>query len=109
MSALELRCSGLPLAFRCGGSVRPDGLGINETNEAATVGSAAHEALAGLVETGRVDWSGVPELASKHNIPAELVPELRMLIAQGAKLWGEVKESFPHASAESEFGYEDDA
>lgn len=108
MSALELRCSGLPLAFLCGGAVRPDGLGINETNAAATVGTAVHEGLARLVETGRVDWTGVPELASKHNIPAELVPELRMLIAQGAKLWAEVKESFPNASAESEFIYEGD-
>lgn len=100
MSPLELRASGLPLAFLCGGSVRPDGLGINETNAPALVGTAAHEGLAGLVVTGRVDWSGVPEIASRHNIPAELVPELRMLIAQGAKLWAEVKASFPEAQTE---------
>lgn len=101
MSALELRCSGLPLAFLCGGSVRPDELGINETNAAATVGTAAHEGLARLVETGRVDWTGVPELAKRHGVDEV---ELRVLLAQGVKLWAAVKASIPSPRTEVELG-----
>ena len=97
--SLELRCSGLPLAFLCGGAVRPDDLGINETNTAATVGTAAHEGLARLVETGRVDWDAVPEIAKRHGVDEV---ELRVLLAQGAKLWAVVKSSMPAPRAEVE-------
>lgn len=94
---LELRCSALPLAFKCGGSVRPCALPINETSDPAELGTATHKALAVLVQTGRVDWQGVPELARGHGFN---VKELRALIAAGARLWWQVSESFPSAEAE---------
>jgi hypothetical protein len=105
--ALVLRCSGLPLAFLCAGSVRrAEGeLLIDETNDAADTGTAAHEGLAVLVERGSVDWDALPELARRHNVEE---PELRMLLAQGARLWAEVRGSFPDPLTEVELEYEDE-
>lgn len=94
---LELRCSALPLAFKCGGSVRPSSLSINETSDPAALGTATHKALAVLVDTGRVDWASVPELARGHGFN---VKELRALIAAGARLWWQVSASFPSAESE---------
>lgn len=75
---------------------------INESGAAAQMGTAAHEGLAALVETGRVDWEGVPALAKRHGVEET---ELRVLLAQGQKLWEQVRESFPNASTEVELGY----
>lgn len=100
---LELRCSALPLAFKCPGSVRKGAVAINDTSDAAELGTAAHEGLAILVNTGRVDWDGVPALAKGHGFNEG---ELRGLLASGAKLWAQVKESFPHPMTEAELDYE---
>ena len=97
MTGFVLRCSALPLAFRCAGSVRPGSVPINEQNDAADVGTAGHEGLAALVRTGRIDWEAVPELAKKHDVDE---PELRVMLALGARLWASVRESFPNASEE---------
>lgn len=94
---IHLRCSSAPIAFRCGGSVRLGAVPINEASDAADVGTAGHEGLATLVRTGSVDWDGIGALARKHDVDEK---ELRVLLALGAKLWGQVRESFPHASAE---------
>lgn len=102
---LRLRCSALPLAFRCPGSVRRGDMSINETNDAADMGTAAHAGLATLVETGRVDWDSVPDLAKRHNVDAD---ELRVLLAQGAKLWAQVSISFPEPMTELELGVDAD-
>ncbi len=100
---LTLRCSGLPLAFLCPGSVRRDeGLRIDESGEDARLGTAAHEGLATLVATGRIDWEGVPELAQRHEVDEQA---LRGLLAQGLKLWTSVRESFPNASTEQPLEY----
>lgn len=99
---LKLRASALPLAFLCPGSLRRAGLLIDETHPAATVGSAAHEGLATLVETGRIDWDGVAALALRHGVDEA---ELRYLLAQGQRLWNEVRASFPNASTEQELSY----
>jgi hypothetical protein len=94
---IRLRASSAPMAFRCPGSVRRDGLLVDEPNDAATAGTAAHEALRDLAELGAVKWDALPELAERFNVPLE---ELRILCAQGTKLWEEVKESFPEALTE---------
>jgi hypothetical protein len=95
---LALRCSSLPLHFKCPGSARPARVPVNATNDAADVGTAGHEGLAGLVRTGQLDLDTVaPALASKHAVDEA---ELRVLLALGAKLWNQVKGSFPNASAE---------
>jgi hypothetical protein len=97
MPKLVLRCSALPLAFKCAGSVRPGAVPINESNDAADVGTAGHEGLAEMVKTGRVDWEAVPALAKKHDVDEA---ELRVLLALGAQLWHDVRESFPGAETE---------
>jgi hypothetical protein len=95
---IHLRCSQLPLAFTCPGSVRvPAAVPVNAQNDAADVGTAGHAGLATLVRTGAVDWEGVPELAKEHEVEQG---ELRVLLALGLKLWLKVRESFPNASAE---------
>lgn len=95
--SLSLRCSSLPLHFKCPGSARPAQVPINASNDAADVGTAGHDGLAGLVRTGQVDWDGIGELASKHGVDET---ELRVLLALGLKLWLLVRESFPNASTE---------
>lgn len=99
---LTFRCSALPRAFLCGASVRTGEVVINETGDEARMGSCAHEGLKRLVDTGRVDWEGVPELARRYDVHE---PELRALLAGGAKLWALVKESFPLATTEVELDF----
>jgi hypothetical protein len=102
---LRLRCSALPPAFLCGASVRPGELVIDEANDAATMGTAAHAGHAVMVETGRVQWDAVPELAREHGVPER---ELRVLLALGQRVWNEIRESTPNASAEVAFSYHGD-
>lgn len=94
---IHLRCSSLPLAFRCPGSTRRAKVPVNESHAAADGGTAAHEGHAIMVRTGKVDWDAVAELAKKHGVDEQ---ELRVLLALGLQLWEKLKESFPHASAE---------
>lgn len=100
---IQLRCSGLPLAFKCPGSTRRGAVPVNESHEAADVGTAGHEGHATMVRTGTVDWDAVPALARKHEVEEQ---ELRALLALGAQLWEKVRESFPHASAEVPLKYQ---
>jgi hypothetical protein len=58
--SLSLRCSALPLAFLCGGSVRGGELAINPTNAPAELGSGVHECLRTLPRTGQADWMPCP-------------------------------------------------
>lgn len=94
---IRLRASAAPTAFRCPGSVRRDGLLVDEPNDAASAGTAAHEALRALAETGAVQWGTLPALAERFDVPLE---ELRILCAQGAKLWEPVRDAFPSALTE---------
>lgn len=102
---LWLRCSGLPLALLCPGSVRPEGLRVDSSHPAAAVGTAAHEGLARLVETGRIDWGATGELAARHGVDEG---ELRYLLAQGQRLWAEICDGFPQAQAEVELRHEEE-
>lgn len=99
--SLSLRCSALPLAFICAGSVRPGELRVDETNPQGALGSAAHEGLEALPRLGRIDWAAVGELAQRHQVDED---ELRVLLAQGQKLWNEsLRGSFPDAETEAYF------
>lgn len=102
---IRLRCSALPLAFRCPGSVRQSDLPINDTSEAALLGTAAHKGLETLVERGAVDWHSVPALAKRYQVDED---ELRFLLSQGTKLWAQVKDSFPNPLVELELSHEGD-
>lgn len=101
---LELRCSALPLAMTCPGSVRPEGLTIDESGAASAAGDAAHEGLADLVETGRMAWGDVTALARRHGADEG---EVRALLSLGVALWREVGAMFPAAASERELTYRD--
>ncbi len=96
-SLFTVRCSALPLAFRCAGAVRPGVVVLNEISDAADTGTAGHEGLARMVERNAVDWESVPALARRHGVNEG---ELRMLLAQGWKLWQQVRDSFPNPQTE---------
>lgn len=104
MTPLELRCSALPLAFLCPGSVRREGLALDESGAEADLGHAAHEALAELAETGRADFESVDALARRHGVEAG---DVRALLALGADMWRELRPSFPHARTELGLEYRD--
>jgi hypothetical protein len=94
---LSLRASSMPMAFLCPGSLRPPMVRIVEDNPEARLGTAAHQALAGMVVLGEPQWDGLRLLAEHHRVDLE---ELRILTAQGWKLWKQVRESFPNAFCE---------
>jgi hypothetical protein len=103
---LELRCSALPLALTCGGSVRPSGLVVDESGSESAVGTATHAGLAVLAETGAVRWDDASALARRHGVDEV---ELRALLALGASLWRAHRAShpMPRASSEVELAYRD--
>lgn len=94
---LTLRASSMPQAFRCPASVRTGRIALNETHEMATLGTAAHEALRSLAETGEIDWTAIPGLAERFGVPES---ELRMLCGQAAKSWPQISASFVNALTE---------
>jgi len=96
---VTIRCSSLPIAFKCPGAVRPAEVLINPTSDAAEMGTAAHEVLAAMVLTGSVDWDLVGEISRVNGVDRA---ELGMLVANGAKLWEQVKGSFPEPDVEVE-------
>jgi hypothetical protein len=100
--SLTLRCSALPLAFLCPGSVRPGALAVNPTNDAAELGTGVHECLRTLARTGQADWDAVPDVARKHGVAEE---ELRALVGLAQKMWRDkLAASFPGARAEVPLG-----
>ncbi|HLV64540.1 MAG TPA: DUF2800 domain-containing protein [Polyangiaceae bacterium] len=96
----HLRASSLPLAFLCPASARPPKLRIVQSNDAADVGTAVHEALRPLVETGRLDWDAIPGVAARYGADLE---ETRFLCARANSLWSRVQGSFPDAVTEVPF------
>jgi hypothetical protein len=95
--AITLRASALPFLWLCPAAAQAPELVLEEDKAAADVGSATHELLRGLAETGEIDWAAVPAVAARWNADAD---EIRMLCAQGAKLWAQVSGSFPVATTE---------
>lgn len=93
----SVRASSLPLAFRCAAALRPEGIRIDETNDAAADGTAAHECLRRLAEHGALDWDGIADVASRHGADPE---STRILCAMGSKLWQSVSGMFPEALTE---------
>lgn len=92
-----LRASSLPLAFKCPGSVRQAGILINETNEAAETGTAAHKCLERLATRGSIDWDGINAICDELGGDSE---EVRMLCSKAGRMWAKFRESFPAALTE---------
>lgn len=103
MTDFTLRASAAPLAFRCAGSIRRGDVVLNESHDAANAGTAAHDALRSLAETGHLDWDSIPEIAARHFADPD---EVRLLAALGSKLWPSVAESFPRALTEVDLAVE---
>lgn len=91
------RCSALPLAFACPGSVRPASVCIDTTDESAANGTATHVALEQVARGGGVPWDNLEAIAASHGADADTV---KVLTACGAQLWEQVKDSFPGAITE---------
>lgn len=102
MPTLTLRCSALPLAFLCAGSVRAGELAVNPTSEPARLGVGVHECLRVLVRSGSVDWDGVAEAARRHDVNEA---ELRALLGLAQQVWRDgLRDSFPGARTEVPLG-----
>jgi len=89
----------MPTAFKCAGSIRPCELEINETNEAAETGTAAHACFEGLVSHGEIDWDGINNACDLYGGNSE---EVRMLCGRATRMWPKIRESFPGALTEIE-------
>jgi hypothetical protein len=94
---ISLRASSLPLAFKCPGSTQQDELLIDEVNDFASLGTAAHAAFQTLVEKGSINWEELDTIARFHSIDLD---ELRMLCALATKLWSHVSACFVNALTE---------
>lgn len=85
---IEIRCSSLPLLFACRPALEGD-LQIDERNEAADLGSAAHEAMEAIVSGSRPDLDAIARRWSCNR------DELGRLAWYGAKAWEVLAPSFP--------------
>jgi hypothetical protein len=96
---MNLRCSALPLAFKCGGSLRPaEGeVLIDPIEEGGQLGSAVHEALAHLVGTGELP--DVRPLALKYEVDSD---EVGRLTFYGNLAWQQLRSAFPDPMTEQE-------
>lgn len=90
-----IRCSSLPLAWVCPSSqeLPPDAPRINQSDEPAELGNAAHRWLAAHVKGTDLD---IDQIAAEHACDAD---ELKMLCAQGAKALAKLAQHF-HAADE---------
>lgn len=88
-----IRCSALPHLMAAPCSVLGDGTRIDPQNPAAADGSAAHELLSHLVATGERAFDRVPEVCARW--PGADEKNVRILLAQGAKLWAAREGDYP--------------
>ena len=93
----SIRCSSLPLLFKCPPAVLEGGLRIDPDNEAAAAGTATHAALETLPTTGVAAWERIEALAKEHGCEAK---DVEVLVAQGTKLWESVGHMFEGAIVE---------
>lgn len=92
---ITIRCSSLPLLFACRPALEGD-LRIDERNEAADLGSAAHEAMEAIVGGVRPNLDAIAQRWSCNR------DELGRLAWYGAKSWEELAPSFPDPETEVE-------
>jgi hypothetical protein len=94
-----IRCSALPAAFDCPGSVRRPDVLIDPLNERAHQGSAAHEVMRAIVEMDARSIDGIElvEISRKWGADPE---ELKIQAFIGLQLWARVRDRFVDAQAE---------
>lgn len=101
MKLFKIRCSALPAAFACPGSVRPAEVVIDPINEAANQGSAAHEVMRQIVEMDPRSLDDIDFVALARRWAAD-EDELRIQGAVGLQVWKELRGDFPNGQAEVE-------
>lgn len=105
-SRLIIRCSRLPLAFHCPGSIRRD---QDETlievvdGDAGPLGSAVHEALASLVLEEDPHVPDLRPIAVKYGVDDK---EVGRLVWYGFEAWRELRPAFPDPFTELELDSE---
>lgn len=103
MSALLLRASAMPTAFKCGGSVRPCTIDVEEVNEAAETGTAAHKCFESLASKGEIEWENIDNVCDDLEGNSE---EVRFLCAKASRMWKTLRDTFPCALTEIAVKYE---
>lgn len=91
-----IRCSSLPLLFACAPALEGD-LRVDERNEAADLGSAAHEAMEVIVSGMRPDLDAIAKRWSCNR------DELGRLAWYGTKSWEVLAPSFPNDEEHARF------
>lgn len=94
---IELRASRMPLALKCPGSTVPPVVAVEESNQAAALGTAVHEVLRSLAERDLVEWERIPTIATAHGVDPE---DVFVLARMAAKLWPSLRDSFAGALTE---------
>ena len=104
-----IRCSALPLATICPGSVRIPEVQIDTVNEDADVGTVAHFALAKLVKgahLAKLGFATTPGEAidvALERFPSVDAEDVRPLFWAGVRAWNEIREWFDEPQAETDF------
>ena len=100
-----VRCSSLPLATTCPGSIRRDDgeIQIDSVNDAADVGTTVHFGLANLVR-GIVDATAALSSA-EQDFPSVDADEVRPLFWAGVRAWKEMSEWFDKPQSEADFAH----
>lgn len=101
---MKLRCSKLPLAFACPGSIRPEPgeILIDHANEYAALGSAVHEVLAGMVMASNGDGPDTRAVAMKYGADPD---ELARLVGYGLHAWRALAQYYPDPETEIDMEY----
>ncbi len=99
MSALKLRASALPLAFRCAGALQPAEVDVDPYNEAAEEGTAGHEVMRRIVDMdlNSIDDVDVTSIARQFEVDDG---DLRIHAFVGVRVWKELRAMFPTPHAE---------
>lgn len=101
--ARTYRTSSLPLLLTCPAAQIEPAVRVFQSSPQARDGTAAHELLRGLPETGQVAWGALEAVCERHQAdPAEV----RLLVGNGVAMWGDLAPMFAGGVAESELRLE---
>lgn len=97
-----IRCSSLPSAFACAGSIQTPALKINPHSEPANEGNAGHAVMHVVAERDltSIDEINLTDIARSYQVDAD---ELRHAAYNGVAIWRQIRESFPGARGEVNF------
>lgn len=96
---MRLRCSDLPAALACPGSVRPAAVKIRPVSKVADGGTASHEVMRAIVDMDlqSTDDVDVVAIARRFDVDPE---DLRIRAFVGVKAWKTLRDFYPNGQAE---------